>query len=152
MLGTWDLLAHQMIPTLIIVIFSIALLGRIVRQKRALNRPIRWRKYQKMATQLLLISALYFIFNFPWTILILIVRSGSPGVSAKLPLTPSVYFHVYVIFLFPFVCCGSLPELRKKFKQRILFWRPRQQVAPHMPLKIIPRSGGPTVAANNLMH
>ncbi len=47
LLGTWYLLAHQMIPTLIMVISSIALLGRVVRQKRTLNRPIRWRKYRK---------------------------------------------------------------------------------------------------------
>jgi hypothetical protein len=53
MLGIWDLIVHQVIPTFIIVIFCTALLLRVVLQKRRMNQPVQWRKYRKMTIQLL---------------------------------------------------------------------------------------------------
>ncbi len=64
-LGTWDLLFHQVIPTFIIVSFSLALSLRVLWQKRKLNQRMRWNKYRKMTIQLLSISILYLLFNSP---------------------------------------------------------------------------------------
>lgn len=60
-LGTWDLLFHQVIPTILIVICSIALIVRVIRQKRKVNLPIRWRKHRKLTTQMISISILYLV-------------------------------------------------------------------------------------------
>ncbi len=50
---SWDLLCHQLIPTMIIVISIIALLVRILYQKSRLHRTIQWGKQRKMTIKLL---------------------------------------------------------------------------------------------------
>ncbi len=141
-----------MIPTLIIVIFSIALIARVLRQKQRMHRPIQWRKHRKMTIQLLSISALYLIFNSPWTILIFMIRYGFIENVAQLSMVYTVSLRTYVIFLFPLICCGSLPELRSKCKQTFLCERRSQQLVPLIPLKIIPALPGPTVEAKNVIY
>ncbi len=126
-LGTWDLLFHQVIPTIIIVICSVVLIARVVYQKRKVNQTMQWRKYRKMTIQLLSISALYFIFNSPWTILIFASQYGLPHNVTAIPLSYVIYLRTYVIFLFPFVCCASLPELQQKLK-RLLHWQRRHRI------------------------
>ena len=116
-LGTWDLLVHQMIPTLLIIAFSIGLGARILWQKRKLNQRMGWRKSRKMTIQLLSISALYLVFNAPWTALVFAFQYGLPADIAIPAMSYAVYFYYYVVFLFPFVCCGSVPKLHEKFKR-----------------------------------
>jgi hypothetical protein len=64
-LGTWDLIRHQIVPILIIVISCIVLVLRVIKQKTRMRRSIHWRKYRKMTIQLLSISTIYMIFNAP---------------------------------------------------------------------------------------
>jgi hypothetical protein len=66
---SWDLMCHQMIPTIIIVVFSMALLVCVLYQKSSLCRKIQWWKQRKMTIQLLYITILYQLLNFPWTFL-----------------------------------------------------------------------------------
>ncbi|CAF2542536.1 unnamed protein product [Rotaria sp. Silwood2] len=129
-IGKFDLICHQIIPTFVIVIFSIALCFRILYEKSRLNRSIQWRKQRKMATQLLNTSMLYFIFNFPWT---LIDLSYEIGLSVDYIIrirSYAYYFSCYIIFLFPFVCCGSLSKLRKKVKKFLCGQRNQRIVGP----------------------
>jgi hypothetical protein len=51
------LIAHGVIPTFLITILNVCLLVRIIWQKRRHHQ--NWKKYRKMAFQLLSISALY---------------------------------------------------------------------------------------------
>jgi hypothetical protein len=113
-IGKYDLIFHQILPTFTIVIFSILLFIRILYQKTRMNRPIPWRKQRKMAIQLLSISVLYIFLNFPWTFLDLCFELGLSSNSASKFRSYAYFFSAYIIFLFPFVCCGSLPELRTK--------------------------------------
>jgi hypothetical protein len=115
-LSKWDTVCHQIIPTLIIVIFSISLLIRVLRQKLRLNRSIEWRQQRKITIQLLSISALYFLFNFPRAILQLLMQIGISTNELKNAYYGILILAIYIIFLFPFVCCGSIPEIRKKLK------------------------------------
>jgi hypothetical protein len=116
-LVTWDILAYQVIPTLIIVIFSIALIIRTVQQKRRMHQPILWRKYRAMTIELLSISVLYLGFNSPWAIILFATRYGLSPKIARIYAFYGLYLRNYIIFLLPFVCCGSLPELRDKIKR-----------------------------------
>jgi len=125
-LGTWDLIVHQFIPTLIIVIFSALLILRVIWQKLRLHQPIQWRRHRKMTIQLLSISYIYLIFNVPWTSLVFAFQYGLSAEAAYVPLLYAGYLYYYVFFLFPLVCCGSLPEIRKKLTQK-LCWFLRQQ-------------------------
>lgn len=153
-LGTWDLLVHQVFPTCIIVFFSLALIGRVLWQKCKLNQQVRWRKYRKMTTQLLAISALYLLFNSPWTFLVFAYQYGLPEDTAQMAFSYAIYFYYYVIFLFPFVCCGCLPDLEKKLKQNFRWCstqRRRHQVAPTSLIKQRPLAAQTDQLAN-LVH
>ena len=124
-LGTWDLIVHQVVPTLIIVIFSLGLIVRVIGQKRRLHQPITWRRHRKMTIQLMCISSVYVLFNFPWTFLIFGFQYGLPDDVVSVPLIYAAYLYYYVIFLFPFACCGSLTELREKILGKFCFWTTR---------------------------
>ncbi|CAF0931085.1 unnamed protein product [Rotaria sordida] len=119
----WETVVHQILPNLTIIIASITLLIRILRQKHRMRQRIQWRKHRKMTIQLLSISFLYLIFSFPNTIMILMYLCGLPyhiGYNVKIY---AEFISYLVTLFFPFVCIVSLPELRKKIK-RILLLRP----------------------------
>ncbi|CAF4069606.1 unnamed protein product [Rotaria sp. Silwood1] len=90
-LGSWDLIVHQVIPTLTIVIFSFLLILRVILQKKRLNQPIKWRRHRKMTIQLLSISCIYLLFNFPWTFLVFAFQYGLPADVAYIPLLYAGY-------------------------------------------------------------
>ncbi len=113
-LGTWDLIVHQFIPTLVIVIFRALLILRVIWQKLRLHQRIKWRRHRKMTIQLLSISCIYLICNVPWTSLVFEFQYGLSTEAVYIPLLYAGYLYYYVFFLFPLVCCGSLPEIRKK--------------------------------------
>lgn len=127
-LGVWDLLVHQVIPTFLIIIFSAALVVRVLWQKRRFHQQMQWRKIRKMTIQLISIVTLYLLFNGPWTFVLFAYQCGLAENIAFVAMSYTIYFYYYVIFLFPFVCCGFLPELRKKVT--LFFRRGRAQVAP----------------------
>jgi hypothetical protein len=131
-LAVWDLTVHQVLPILIIIFSSTALLVRSIWQRNRLHQRVNWRKYRKMIIQLLSFSTLYFIFDVPTVSMIFAYEYGLPTDIAMPALIYLAFFTSYIIFLFPFVCCLSLPELREKF----LRWRPTRQVAQ---ATIIPR-------------
>mgnify|MGYP001108660654 CR=1 FL=1 len=116
-LGIWDLFAHQVAPIVVIVVFSIALLLRILFQKKPANHSIQWRKYRKMTIQLLSISVLYFLFGIPMSVVIILMDYNILPAENINVLLYVVIVRTYVILLFPFVCCASLPELRRKLKR-----------------------------------
>lgn len=71
-LAIWDKLLHHIIPTFVIAFSNIALLYRIIAQKKRLRRPIQWKKHRRMAIQLLSISAVYVFVNLPTMIFIIV--------------------------------------------------------------------------------
>lgn len=105
----WDLISHQIIPTFLIIIFSMGLLVRVLWQKTRLRRSIQWRKQRKLTIQVLSISILYLLFQFPWTFFQFLNLVGVSADTTKNPLKYTYFLCYYVEFLFPFVCCGSLP-------------------------------------------
>lgn len=126
-LGSWDLIVHQVIPTFIISISSVLLILRVVWQKKRLNQPVTWRRHRKMTIQLISLSCLYIIFNFPWTFLIFAFQYGLPADVVSIPLIYAAYLYYYVIFLFPIACFGSFTELQMKLKKKLLWWRKQQE-------------------------
>ena len=128
--GTWDLIVHELIPTMIISLCSIGLLLRVVLQKARMRQSTHWRKHRKMTVQLLSISVIYMLFNIPWVVFILGLTYGAPLEIVWPALICSKFILYNIVFLFPFVCCLSLPELRKRAKQMILFRRRRRRIGP----------------------
>ena len=118
--GVWDLMFHQVVPILIIIVFSIALIVRVVLQKNRLRRGANWRKNRKMTVQLLSIATTYIIFNSPWVMTALAFQNGLSTNVALVVWSYTSFLSSFLIFLFPFVCCLSLSELRNKFKTNLL--------------------------------
>jgi len=128
----WDFIMNNIIPSLLVVFMSIALLIRVLRQKCRLNQHLQWSKQRKMTIQLVSLSALNVVFNIPLNIVSFAHLCGLPadyGVEAE----QYFYFLCYfLIFFFPFVCLFSYPEVVTKFKSNILCrkLRPNARVAP----------------------
>lgn len=115
----WELVIHQLIPTLMIVIFNIAVLVRVIKQKRKVHLPIVWRRHRRMIIQILMISALYLIFNSPWTVTLFAVFFGLSKESKEIYTVHGLFLRNFIIFLYPFLCIGTTKILRKKFKQKL---------------------------------
>jgi hypothetical protein len=119
----WQTIVHQILPNLVIVLFSIALAVRILWQKHRMHQPIYWRRHRKMTVQLLSISFLYLIFSFPF-ILVTVMYLCGLLYSVYGDFLPYADFSSYfILLLFPFVCVLSLPELRAKIKNIFRFRR-----------------------------
>ncbi|CAF2594917.1 unnamed protein product [Rotaria sp. Silwood2] len=141
-LGLWDLIVHQFLPTVIIVLFSIALLIRVTLQKNRLRQGVQWRKHKKMIIQLLSISAVCIIFNVPWVLVIFAHQYGLREDIAKVGLIYTGFLYYFVIFLFPFVCCLSISEVRSKVDEKLLFWQRARKVGPTALPMVRPRTDG----------
>lgn len=64
-LSIFDLIINGLLPAPIIAVASMALLIRVLRQKKRLLRRIEWQKQRKMTVQLLSISCLFIVINLP---------------------------------------------------------------------------------------
>lgn len=128
-LGLWDLNFHQVLPTLVIVTFSIALLVRTIIQRNKLSHGTHWTRYKKMIIQLLSISIIYIAFNGPWVLVIFVFQFGLPEHITNVALLYTGFLYYYVIFVYPFVCCLSLPELRQKAHEKLCCFMKKKQTA-----------------------
>ncbi|CAF1478452.1 unnamed protein product [Adineta ricciae] len=116
-LALYDNIVHSIFPTLSIVIFSFALLFRILWQKYHIHGHINWRQNRKMTIQVLSISFIYLILTFPYFFVDFLQFCGIPsyiGASFTKVAVNGIY---YMMFLFPIVSIGALPELRGKMKK-----------------------------------
>ena len=119
---------------------------RVIYQKYRIGQRIEWRNYRKMAVQLLPVSALNLALQFPSMILYTAYSAGLPRTIGTDYYAESVFFRFWIILFTPFVCAVSLPELRAKCLNTILFWQRRRAVAPHLMTTTGTRGGQPTVA------
>ncbi len=130
-IGQWDNIANNLVPVCIIVIFSVALLGRIWYSKYRIRQRFQWRKYRKMAVQLLLITTVYFIIYFPLMIVLTIFTAGILFNGWADFLVASYYFSYFTILLTPFMCTASLPGLGAKLQNMTrICRRNRRTIAP----------------------
>ncbi|CAF1047826.1 unnamed protein product [Rotaria sp. Silwood1] len=104
---------------IIMVIFSMILIIRLIKQKHRLNQQLNWRKYRKMAIQLLSIVLLFYIFYLPSVIIGILFNCGVPYSNLKNFLVYGQFFSYYIHFLLPFVCAGTLPHLKMKIKNTL---------------------------------
>jgi len=113
-LGLWEMGVHGCLSTILVAFFSIALLVRVIVHKRRRHRKFRWKVYRKMIIQLLSISALYLLLNFP-IMIISVARLCCLRSDIGVEVQQITFFLTYwVMFLLPFVALCSLPGLRKK--------------------------------------
>ncbi|CAF4291054.1 unnamed protein product, partial [Adineta steineri] len=126
----FDSIGHYMMPTFLIVIFSVALFVRVLYKRYRVRGQIEWKNYQKMAFQLFPISIIYIVLQFTW---VLMYAAYSAGVSRSVGYsfyTDIRAFSTWTVLFTPFATVISLPEFVKKCQQLIFFWRPQRAVHP----------------------
>ena len=122
-IGLWDVIVHNLIPIIIIIVCSVALLVRVVRQKHRARQRIRWGSHRKMTIQVSSISLLYLVIYIPDMLMEFIYRIGvSKDVGADFT-EYAGFFMDFGSLLLPFVCAGSLPDVQKKVKRIFPCWR-----------------------------
>jgi hypothetical protein len=131
-LTMWEIIVHEIFPVLIIVVFSIALLVRVLWQRHRIRQPIQWRKYRKMSFQLLSISLIYLIFSLPYMLMNMISLSGIRNEIFTAIFDYALFLTYFVFFLFPFVCVLSLSELRTKVPEFFHLRRQTRRTGPEI--------------------
>ena len=102
----WDKLIHSVLPTFIITIFNVALMYRIVAQKKRLHQPIQWKKQIRISMQLIPISAIYLFLNLPMMIIYIIQIIGRTRSTSSYGTELYKFFSGYIVNLsIPIVFC-----------------------------------------------
>jgi hypothetical protein len=133
----YDTVVDEVLPVFLIVIFSIALLVRVLWQKYRIRQPIEWRKQRKMTIQLLSISFLYFVCLFPFTLVDFMLVCGFPVENIVNFREYALFLHFFMTLFFPFICILSLSELRKKFINTLYLRRQTRRTGPTpLPMRV----------------
>jgi hypothetical protein len=120
-MALWDAIVHNTIPILLISLFNAALFIRVVRQKYRHHQPMQWRKYKKMAIQLLTISTWYLFINFPLMLNVCFALTGSNNAILMVIAPYLAYLSYYVILLMPFVCLISMwKDIKPRHRGRVV--------------------------------
>ncbi|CAF1445886.1 unnamed protein product [Rotaria sordida] len=128
-LGTFDWSFNNGLPMVVNALANIALIMRVVRQKRRFQQALTWRQHRRMTVQLLAISNLYIIAWGPSLIVGLVQILGYPTFLAQIQ-TDFFLDLIYVVCLFlPWVYLSLLPKLIKWIKELFRYGQRRNLVA-----------------------
>jgi hypothetical protein len=126
----YETIVHQILPNLIIVVFSVALLLRVRRQKHRIGKSLQWRKHWKMTIQLLFVAIIYLIFALPVTLMNFLHLCGLSREVTDPFMEYLLFFNYCILLLCPFACALSLPQMRNKVKDILQLRRQARAVAP----------------------
>jgi hypothetical protein len=126
----WDFIVDQILPILTIVVFSIGLLVRVLRQKVRMRRTIHWRQHRKMTIQLLSVSFFYAMILLPYAVVYIVRLYGLASQLISDFSTYTIFLSYFIVLLFPFACALSLPELQTKMKNIFQLRRQTRRMSP----------------------
>ncbi|CAF2878418.1 unnamed protein product [Rotaria sp. Silwood2] len=147
----WDVIVNDIIPTIVIICFSIALLLRVLHKKFRMNRPIRWRNHRKMTIQVLAISVLYLFIYIPSMLLEFVHLCGTPEEVGADFMLYAEFFENYGNLLLPFICAVSMPELRKHINKIFLYYRRKTPTVGPQLLPLSHHAVGPQLSARAIV-
>ncbi|CAF4175362.1 unnamed protein product [Adineta steineri] len=119
----YELFTNGVFSSMCIAFFSITLIVRVIYRRYRVHRHVDWHKHRKLTRQLLFVVSIFYIFYFPliilgiWRYIIGIKSFGSQYYVY------GSFFSDYINFLFPFVCLGTIPQLKTKIKKILLCWK-----------------------------
>lgn len=116
-LSTFDWITNILIPSLLIPIVSLSLLGRVFVQMTKMKRALNWRSTRKMTVQLGVISVLYIVFWLPLALVSLIRIYFLSDFLTEVTIYYLNYTPYLVQLLMPFLAFACLPELWQKNAQ-----------------------------------
>ena len=117
-MALYEQIGHGLALMFIILFFNLALIIRVIQQKRRMGRQLTWNKNRRMAIQLLSISLLFFTTNGGYFIIQLgrMLGYNSFGKSAAAWLFP---LSISMPPLMSFVCLHSIQNWQMKVKRLI---------------------------------
>ena len=118
--GYIDSIGNFMLPAFVTIVFSVALLIRVVYIRHRVRGRVDWKKYRKLSLQLLPISGLYMVIQLPPMVLYAAYTGGLNRTILSDWYGDGLFFTYWLIMITPFVTVLSLPD--KKTKCRKLFW------------------------------
>ena len=115
-MALYEQIAHGIAPMCLISFFNLLLIVRVLRQKRRMGRQLIWAKNRKMTVQLLSICALFFITNIGYFVIQIgrMLESERFGRMVAAWLFP---LSLFMPLLVPFVCLGTLRNVREKLRR-----------------------------------
>ena len=114
-LALYEFFAHGTIPTVLIALLSLALLIRVLRQKRRMGQREHWNRHRKIILQMISISSLFLVTNLPLCVVVLIQLFGLPYFASNI--MSYLFLLVYINpTILPFISILSLPGLKQTFK------------------------------------
>ena len=135
----YELITNGFVPVCLTAVFSMALLLRVLWKKKQMGRQMTWRKNRKMTVQLLGISVTFLAFNLGYFIIALIQFVRDPNFAAAM----MVWFVSINLcapqLVFPFLCIGTIPDLKRKLLALVPCLAQRITVAP-LQTATLPRS------------
>lgn len=118
-LATFDWIAQNGMPTVIIILANISIVLRVIKQKRRHGQPITWKKQRRITLQLLSISTLYLIAWLPSLIVALVQQFIDPDFLVQIQ-KDFLLDLVYLTCLFlPWVIIGQLPRFTQWIQRQL---------------------------------
>jgi hypothetical protein len=112
-LAEFDWIGNTAVPTIVILLANVALVIRVIKQKRRRQQPIPWSKQRRMTLQLLSMSSLYLITWIP-SIVTGLIQQFKPSSFLYQIQEDYISDLTYLIcLLLPWMCIGLLPEFKK---------------------------------------
>ena len=118
-ISLYDLLMHTCIPLWFSLIIDTSLIVRVIYRKQAIfqHQAIQWRKHRKMVMQLLIISTLFSLCQYPYAVVIFIQLFVTLPESIVYAQIVCFYYLFWLLtLLLPFACIVSISEVIHKVK------------------------------------
>ena len=116
-MSTWYLVINQLLAALIAIVFSVALWIRVIRQRALMKKSVEWRRFNKLTSQVLVLTVLFIVLELPYAITGTFDYFGVFRNSWKFDLLNAIsLFLCYIMpIIMPFACfLGLFQELKKK--------------------------------------
>lgn len=123
----YDLTIHILIPSILIVIFSVSLLIRVIRSKHRFQQCLKWKKYRRMVFQLIAISSLSLMILIPLFLINLLMLLNFYAYAYRLQELAMFMPYFYSLCL-PFVYITSIPDVWRTLKTNV-HYRFRRRIA-----------------------
>lgn len=117
-ISVYDLIVNVCIPPICDLIFCISLLIRLWYSKRRLRQTVNWRKYTRMAFQIISISALFLITLAPFVITY-VISYFAIDYTVILLVDLAFFLTFFQPLLLPFLCLAWIPEMFNSLKKQI---------------------------------
>lgn len=125
-----DSITNYLIPVCVTVIFTVALLARVVYYRYRTFDRVEWDKYKKIAVQLLPISIFYIIIQLPPMVLYTAYSSGLSRHIASDYYDDCIYFRYWIILFIPFIYVTPFTIVQKRNRKIVVIWEKRCAVDP----------------------